>query len=341
MKIVFTGGGTAGHVTPNIALINKLRGEEIYYVGTNGMEKQLVAPLLSGDVREYCEISAFKLQRKATLSNLLLPARLVKSVREAKRHLKRIRPDIVFSKGGYVGLPVTVAAKQLHIPTVIHESDMSAGLANKIASIFATKYLAAFPTVKRAEPVGLVVREEILHGDRKRGLAAMGFDGSKPVLLVTGGSLGAKALNDAVKGCPALAKTFDIFVVCGKNKLTGCDFLHETEFAANMNDLLAAADVCLTRAGANTLAELTLARVPFAAVPLAKQSRGEQLQNAQWFCERGCGVLLREEDLEKKLLPVLTALWNNRTAFAAKQRARQDLYGTDKVVQIIKDCARH
>ena len=336
MKIVFSGGGTAGHVTPNLALIDKLQTEEIYYIGTDGMEKGLTAPYVEkGKIKQYRQISAHKLQRKLTLSNLALPFRLVKSVREAKQQLSEIRPDVIFSKGGYVGLPVIIAGKKLKIPTIIHESDMSLGLANKICAKFANDFLAAFPCDKRANVVGLIIRDEILSGDKQKGLASMGFDGSKPILLVTGGSLGAKALNDAVASCPTLADRFDIFVITGKNKSFECDFVKQAEFVTNMNDLLAAADVCLTRAGSNTLAELTLAEVPFVTVPLTKQSRGEQVKNAEWFCQRGCGLRLSEDNLAEKLPKAINAAYDNRTAIQTKQRAQKALYGTDKTVDEI------
>ena len=338
MKIVFSGGGTAGHVTPNLALIEKLQSEEVYYIGTDGMEKGLTAPYVAnGKIKQYCQISAHKLQRKLTLSNFALPFRLIKSIREAKKQLLKIRPDVIFSKGGYVGLPVIIAGKQLKIPTIIHESDMSLGLANKICARFSNDFLAAFPCDKRAKVVGLIIRDGIMHGDRQKGLATMGFDGSKPILLVTGGSLGAKALNDAVSNCAQLAERFDIFVITGKDKRIDCGFVKQAEFIANMNDLFAASDVCLTRAGSNTLAELTLAEVPFVTVPLVKQSRGEQIKNAQWFVERGCGLQLTEENLAEKLPKAINTAYDNRVAIQTKQRAQKELYGTDKTVaEILK-----
>lgn len=336
MKIVFSGGGTAGHVTPNLALIDKLQNEQIYYVGTCGMEKNLTADyVMHGKITEYCEITASKFQRKLTLKNLTLPFCLLKSVQEAKRHLKRIRPDVIFSKGGYVGLPVIIAGKKLKIPTVIHESDMSLGLANKISAHYADKFLAAFPCDKRAKVVGLIIREEIFHGNRQRGLETMGFDGRKPVLLVTGGSLGAKALNDAISRCPAIAERFNVFVITGKGKQIDCNYVKQREFVTNMNDIFAASDVCLTRAGSNTLAELTLAQVPFVTVPLIKCSRGEQVKNAEWFVKRGCGLQLSEENLEEKLVNVINIAYDNRAAIASKQRLQKCIYGTDETVKEI------
>ena len=336
MKIVFSGGGTAGHVTPNLALIDKLAGETVYYVGTDGMEKTLVQPYVnSGAITEYCQISAHKLQRKLTFSNLALPFQLIKSIREAKKHLKRICPDVIFSKGGFVGLPVIIAGKMLKIPTIIHESDMSLGLANRICARFATEFLSSFPCDKRANVVGVIIREQIFHGNKQRGLETMGFDGKKPILLVTGGSLGAQALNEAIAKCKRLAETFDIFVITGKNKRIDCDFVAQKEFVTNMNDVLAASDVCLTRAGSNTLAELTLAQVPFVTVPLTKCSRGEQVKNAEWFTSRGCGLLVNEENLDTKLIGAVNAAYDSRNAIMTKQRLRADIYGTDKTVEII------
>ncbi len=334
MKIVFAGGGTAGHVTPNIALINMLE-EDMYYIGTDGIERILIQPLIdSGKIREYCTINAYKLRRNMSLSHLLLPFRLIKSVRQARTHLRRLQPDVVFSKGGYVGLPVVLAAHKLGIPTVIHESDLSVGLANKIASHFASRYLSAFPCDKHAEVTGVIIRQELLHGDRARGLAAMGFDGNRPILLVTGGSLGAVALNEAVCACPKLAERFDIFMLTGKGKSTGCRHVHEAEYSDAMADLLAAADVCLTRAGSTTLAELTLCGVPFVAVPLTHGSRGEQRQNAAWFASRGCGFTLDEEHIAG-LYTAICAAYDNRNAIWTHQRAQKNLYGTERAAEIL------
>lgn len=338
MKIVFCGGGTAGHVTPNLALADKLYEHKLYYVGTNGMEKGLVQPYVdNGKIEEYYTISANKLQRKLTLRNLMLPFQLIKSVREAKTHLKELCPDVVFSKGGYVGLPVVIAAKKLKIPTVIHESDMSLGLANRICKRYADVFLSAFYCDKKAKVVGLIIRDEILKGNREKGLATTGFDGKKPILFVMGGSLGAQALNNAISQIKALADRFDIFVSTGKGKQIDCDFVRQAEYVANVADVLAATDVCVTRAGSTSLAELTLANVPFVTVPLTKCSRGEQVHNAEWFVERGCGIMTTEdEQLPAKLASAVNAAYDNREAIMLQQRKQCDvLFGTDRVAKEI------
>ena len=336
MKTVFCGGGTAGHITPNLALIEQLPNSTNYYVGTDGMEKKLTRPYVeNGKITEFCQISAAKFQRKFTLKNLLVPFALLKSVREAKAHLKRIKPDVVFSKGGYVGLPVVIAAKSLKIPTIIHESDMSLGLANKISVHYASQLLAAYPCHKKAKVVGAIIRKQAITGNRASGLTTMGFDGSKPILLVMGGSLGAKTLNDAVCQNADLAAKFDIFVICGKGKTLQCDFVHQAEFVSNIGDVFAASTVCLTRAGSNSLAELTLAQVPFVAVPLTKCSRGEQIKHARWFAERGCGLSVSEDNLSQNLPRYVSEVFDNRYNIQSKQRAQSSLFGTDEVIEEI------
>lgn len=321
---------------PNIAIINKLNTEECFYIGTDGMEKQLTKDLVnSGKIKAYYEISATKLQRKLTLKNLKLPIVLFKSVRQSKQHLKEIAPDVVFSKGGYVGLPVVVAAKLLGIPTIVHESDMTMGLANKISALFAKEVLTTYPIGKKYTAVGCIIRDEILHGNARKGLHTIGFDGRKPVLLVMGGSLGAKALNDAICANQNLSRQFDIFVICGKNKKLNCNFVHQAEFVSNIADVFAATSVCLTRAGSNALAELTLANVPFVAVPLEKCSRGEQIKNAKWYAKNGCCLCVSENNLINKLPLSLKTVFDNRDNLIRKQKLLANLYGTDKVVNCI------
>lgn len=321
---------------PNLALIDLLASETNYYVGTNGMEKQLTENYVrEGRIAEYCEINAEKMQRKVTIKNLALPFFLAKSIRQAKNHLKRIRPDVVFSKGGYVGLPVVIAAKMLKIPTIIHESDMTLGLANRICIHLASEFLSTYPCHKKAKTVGAIIRESIFEGDKHKGLQTMQFDGKKPILLVMGGSLGAKAINQAIEKSQALSNKFDIFVISGKGKTFDCSFVHQAEFVDNISDVLAAASVCVTRGGSNSLAELTLAQVPFLTVPLTQCSRGEQVKNANWFAKHGCGICVDEDNLQNTLQSAVNALYENRQSFIQKQQHQADLFGTKKVLEII------
>ncbi len=336
MRIVFCGGGTAGHVTPNLALIEKLHDHQIYYFGSNGMEKQLTQKLVdNGTISQFCQFEASKLARKITLSNLKLPFSLAKSVRQCKKYLKEISPNVVFSKGGYVGLPVVIASKQLKIPTIIHESDMSMGLANKISSKFASKCLMTFGNHKKFTTTGAIIRQSVLTGNKQKGLETMGFAGKRPILLVMGGSLGANTLNNAICNTPKLADFFDIFLITGKGKKIDCPFVHQKEYVTNIADVFSATSVCLTRAGSNSLVELTLANIPFVTVPLTKCSRGEQIKNAKWFTEKGCGFLLQEKDIADNLYYALCSAYFNRNAIILKQQQLNYLYGTDKVVDEI------
>lgn len=336
MKIVLCGGGTAGHITPNLALADKLDAE-IFYLGTDGMEKRLVKPYVdSGKIQQFVTISAHKLKRKFALSNLLLPFQLISDVARAKKQLRDINPTLVFSKGGYAALPVVFAASQLKIPIIVHESDQTVGLANKLSARLATEFLSTYPTNLNSKVVGAIVRQKVFEGDRQKGLTTMGFDGKRPILTVIGGSLGAAALNNAILQNKSLTNKLDIYVITGEGKQMHCDFVHQTPFCNNIFDILAATDICLTRAGSTTLCELTLANVPFICVPLRNQSRGEQLKNAKWYEQMGCCIHLDEQILAQSLANVVNRALDNRTAMMIHQRRlAPQLYGTQRVVDII------
>ncbi|MBO5772211.1 MAG: UDP-N-acetylglucosamine--N-acetylmuramyl-(pentapeptide) pyrophosphoryl-undecaprenol N-acetylglucosamine transferase [Clostridia bacterium] len=339
MKIVFCGGGTAGHVTPNFALMEKLIGNDMYYMGTGSMEKRLTEQYVeNGTLVEFREITAGKLKRKFALSNLLLPFTLAKSISQCKKHLKQIAPDVVFSKGGFVGLPVVIAANKLKIPTIVHESDMSLGLANKISSLYATKLFTTFDCSKKGQTVGAIVRQSALEGDRNKGLAAMDFDGKKPILLVLGGSLGSVALNNALLKCKTLANTFDIFVLTGKGKRVDCDFIHQSEYCLDMPSLFSATTLAVCRGDANSLCELTETKTPFVCVPLEKSSLGEQFDNANLFCnQKHCGVLLREKDLSQNTLSnAVLSVYKNLESYKKNQK-NFCINGTSTVLTLIEN----
>lgn len=302
--VVFTGGGSGGHVTPNLALIahiRKTRPEvDIHYIGTNAIEKKLVTP----DKAVFHEISAAKLERgKKNIGKILaLPFALAKSVGEAARILKKIRPDVVFSKGGYVGLPVVIAAKRQKIRTISHESDTSLGLANKIAMRFSDLCLSSFPVKKGGVVVsGSPLNQEIYRADKETALEISGINKNKKVLLVTGGSLGAGVLNMFVfENFDKLKKNYAAVLVSGKNKKialpNGRDF-YQTEYTDKLHHFYALADLVLTRAGSNTLCELAVLGVPFVSVPLSSGSRGEQAGNAGHIAKIAGGEILEEKDL--------------------------------------------
>ena len=349
-RIVLTGGGTAGHVTPNIALLPKLRelGYDIHYIGSyEGIEKKLIE-----DVNvPYYGIASGKLRRYFDPKNFSDPFRVLKGYGEARKILKKLKPDVVFSKGGFVAVPVVLAAKHLHIPVIIHESDMTPGLANKISLSAATKVCCNFPETMGYIPEGKAVltgspiREELLHGNKLAALNLCGFAANKPVILVIGGSLGAVAVNHAVReALPELLKDFQIIHLCGKGKmdesLKDVEGYCQFEYIKNeLRNLFALADIVISRAGANAICELLALHKPNLLIPLsANASRGDQILNARSFERQGFSLVLEEEQLTKEtLLNAVKTLYENRTTFinSMKNSGQQDSIGT--IIKLIEE----
>ncbi|MDO4298444.1 MAG: undecaprenyldiphospho-muramoylpentapeptide beta-N-acetylglucosaminyltransferase [Lachnospiraceae bacterium] len=327
-RIVLTGGGTAGHVTPNIALIPKLKEHDfdIQYIGSyDGIEKKLIEDLGI----PYHGIASGKLRRYFDLKNFSDPFRVMKGYLQAKKLLKQLKPDIIFSKGGFVTVPVVQAAKGLHIPVIIHESDMTPGLANKLAIPAATKVCCNFPETISYLPQGKAVltgspiREELHSGNRLQALKFCGFSSEKPVLLIIGGSLGSVAVNNAIRGIlPELLKTFQIIHLCGKGNvdesLTNTPGYVQYEYIKQeLADLFALADIVVSRAGANAICELLDLRKPMLLIPLsAAASRGDQILNARSFQKQGFCEMLEEENLTPDtLLLTILSLYKNRQSY--------------------------
>ena len=294
-KILLTGGGTAGHVTPNLALLPYLKAEgyEIVYVGS---EKGIERTLIEAEGIPYYSISTGKLRRYLSKENIKDMFRVVKGIAEAKKLIKKLKPDLVFSKGGFVAVPVVLGAKSNNVPVIIHESDITPGLANKIAMPSARVVCSTFPETLQYVPkgkgvhTGTPIRKELFEGDRQKGLAACKFTGEKPVLLMMGGSLGAVKLNNCLREIlPELVKTFDVIHLCGKGNLDAR--LREQEgymqfeyVSDGLNDLLAAADIIVSRAGSNSISEFLALKKPHLLIPLsARASRGDQILNAESF----------------------------------------------------------
>ncbi len=313
-KILLTGGGTAGHVTPNIALMPLLkeRGFTISYVGSyDGIEKKLIEETGT----KYFGISSGKLRRYFDLKNFTDPFRVIKGYGEAKKLMKEEKPDVVFSKGGFVTVPVVMAAHKYKIPVVLHESDMTPGLANRICNPYATKVCCNFPETFEHLPkdkgvlTGQPIRSELFEGDKSKCLAFTGLSGNKPILLVTGGSLGSVAVNNAVRSVlNELLKKYDIIHLCGKNNLDSTlnnipGYVQYEYIKDELKDMFAAADIIISRAGANTICELLALRKPNILIPLpASQSRGDQILNAASFERQGFSKVLEEESLTDELL---------------------------------------
>ena len=352
MKIVLTGGGTAGHVTPNIALLPELRarGFEISYIGSRGgMEQALVE---DAGV-PYHGISSGKLRRYLSFKNVTDGFRVIRGIAEARKILKKIRPDVVFSKGGFVVVPVVFAARMLKIPVVLHESDFSVGLANRLAIPRATKVCCVFPETLKQIPdgkgvlTGTPIRQEILKGSRIAGAAFCGFAAEKPVLLVMGGSQGSAAINACLRDAlDELLTDFNIIHGCGKGNVDEAaareGYLQFEYIGDNMGDLYALADLVVCRAGANSISEFLALAKPNLLIPLPKAvSRGDQILNSASFEKQGFSMVLDEEKMTKDvLIAKIRELFANRGKYAAAMRKSGNVDGAAQVVEVIMQSKR-
>lgn len=306
MKIVLTGGGTAGHVMPHLALLENLKTkfDEIYYIGSFlGIEKDIIKK----QTIPYYGITTVKLKRKFDLSNLAIPFKLLKGIFQAKKTLKKLMPDIVFSKGGFVSVPVVMAAKKLKIPVVLHESDITVGLANKICTRYCVKVLTTFEstakTIKKNKGVftGAPIRPKLYKGERERGLRSLNFGSLKPVLLVVGGSSGAVKINEILRKSLSRLDKYNIVHITGKGNLVKeleSSSYRQIEFSENIEDIFAAADLVISRAGSNAITEFLAIKKPMLLIPLPKgTSRGDQVLNSEYFKNKGYCLILQQADL--------------------------------------------
>lgn len=349
-KIVLTGGGTAGHVTPNIALLPSLKaaGYEITYVGSyDGIEKRLIEDF---DI-PYVGISTGKFRRYLDLKNLTDPFRVIKGYGEAKKFLKTYRPDVVFSKGGFVSVPVIRAAGSLHIPCIIHESDMTPGLANKLCISAAQKVCCNFPETLKLLPEGKAVltgspiREELFRGNKVAGLDLCGFTANKPVIMVIGGSLGASYVNKVIReALPVLLKDFQVVHLCGKGKLDNLllntpGYKQFEYIKTELKDIFAMSDLVISRAGANALCELLALRKPNILIPLpSSSSRGDQLLNAQSFEAQGFSVVVDEDDLTTHLLAEkVKELYSNRQSYREAMSKSSQVDSIKTIMKLIEE----
>ncbi len=348
-RIVFTGGGTAGHVTPNIALIPKLKslGYDIHYIGSyEGIERKLIE-----DYRiPYYGISTGKLRRYFDLKNFSDPFRVIKGFMEAKQVLKTLKPDIVFSKGGFVSVPVVRAASSLKIPCIIHESDMTPGLANSLCIPVAKKVCCNFPETlqnlpeEKAVLTGSPIRAELTKGSKEKGLSMCGFHGGKPVIMVIGGSLGAAGINTLVReALPKLLDDFQIVHICGKEKidnlLLSTDGYKQFEYVKeDLKDLFAIADIVISRAGANAICELLALRKPSLLIPLpARASRGDQILNAKSFEAQGFAMVADEDYLTAvTLTEKVHELYFTRQSYIESMQNSNQRDAIDKIVGLIE-----
>ncbi len=351
-RIILTGGGTAGHVTPNIALLPRLRElqYDIHYIGSyNGIEKELIAK----QQIPYHGISSGKLRRYFSLRNFTDPFRVLKGFNEANHLIKTLKPDVIFSKGGFVSVPVVIAGKRNHVPVIIHESDMTPGLANRISIPSAYKVCCNFPETLKALPedkavlTGSPIRQELLTGDPEKARAFCGFTDNKPVILVIGGSLGATAVNQAVRAIlPELLKEFQVIHLCGKGKLdtslSNLEGYVQFEYIQDeLRHLFALSDIVISRAGANAICELLALQKPNILIPLsASASRGDQILNARSFERQGFSKVLEEETLTNELLlKSIRELYENRRQYVTAMQRSAQQSPIETIIQLIESAS--
>ena len=351
-RIVFTGGGTAGHVTPNIALFPRLKelGYDIQYIGSyEGIEKKLVADYGI----PYYGISTGKLRRYFDPKNFSDPFRVLKGFAEAHRILKELKPDVVFSKGGFVSVPVVRAAASLKIPCIIHESDMTPGLANKLCIPVATKICCNFPETMKDLPAdkavltGSPIRAELAKGNKFRALELCHFTDGKPVILVIGGSLGAAGVNKLVReALPQLLEDFQVVHICGKDKVDNLllntkGYMQFEYVKEDLKDLFAMADVVISRAGANAICELLALRKPNLLIPLsANASRGDQILNARSFEKQGYSYVIEEENLTKETLDsAIKKVMTEKETYISNMKSSQQLDSIHTILKLIEEAS--
>lgn len=348
-RIILTGGGTAGHVTPNIALLPRLKelNYDIHYIGSyNGIEKELIEQFGI----PYHGIATGKLRRYFSLQNFTDPFRVLKGMNEAKKLVKILKPDVIFSKGGFVSVPVVLSGKRCRVPVIIHESDMTPGLANKLSLSAATKVCCNFPETLELLPdgkallTGSPIRQELLSGDKFKARETLGFTSDKPVILVVGGSLGAVAVNEAVRSIlPELLKSYQVIHLCGRGKLDeslkGLKGYAQFEYVKEeLKDFFALTDIVISRAGANAICELLALHKPNLLIPLsANASRGDQILNARSFERQGFSIVLEEENLtDQTLLEAVSRLYEHREHYIDAMKNSSQQNSIDTIVDLIE-----
>ena len=352
-RIVLTGGGTAGHVTPNIALLPSLRDADydIHYIGSfEGIESRLIPDF---DV-PYYGISTGKFRRYFDLKNFSDPFRVMKGYLDAKKILKELKPDVVFSKGGFVAVPVVKAAADLKIPCIIHESDMTPGLANKICIPLSKKVCCNFPETLKNLPTGKAIltgtpiRSELTKGNRIHALDLCGFTPDKPVIMVVGGSQGSAGINQVVReALPKILEKFQVIHICGKDKVDNLMLsipgYKQFEYVkTELKDLFALADLVVSRAGANAICELLALKKPNVLIPLSAGSRGDQILNAASFEEQGFSIVIREEALDCfSLVEKINELYDTKETYISKMNESGQTDAIPKIMELINDAANN
>lgn len=308
-KVLFTGGGTVGHVSVNVALIPEFEknGYKISYIGSkDGIEKTMIEKFSNVN---YYEISSGKLRRYFDWKNFTDPFKVIKGIYQSIKIIKKENPNFIFSKGGFVSVPVCIASKILNIPIILHESDLTPGLANKINIKFSNHIFTTFEKTLNYLPKykssfgGAIVRDDIYNGDKEKGYKLCGFPDEKPIILIMGGSLGSKIINEFIwKNLDELLKTYHIIHLVGKNSynanINKKGYVQFEFLKSELFDIFKIVDFTISRAGANSIYEFLALNLPSILIPLGKnQSRGDQVDNSKFFEENGFSKVIFEEDL--------------------------------------------
>lgn len=338
-RIMFCGGGSAGHVIPNIAVIECLDGVFDYsYIGTCGIEKGICE---KNGVKFY-ECDAVKFVRGKILCNLALPFKLLKSIKNAGKILDEVKPDLVFCKGGYACVPPALAAKKRHIPVITHESDVSAGLANKFIARRCDKVLTTFPQTATAFNRGICtgspMRKNLFDRNRAEARRHFGLD-MRPTLVVLGGGSGSKKINAFIREiAPKVCKDYNILHLCGKGNAVNAEIYgyKQIEFESDMGLAYACADTAVSRCGSNTANELIALKIPSLFIPLEnRRSRGDQIKNAEYFYSLNLCRVLRETELSaKRLTEEIYKLFNDGALKRALDRSSVKC-GNDRILREI------
>lgn len=353
-RIVLTGGGTAGHVTPNIALIPELKkqGWDIHYIGTQeGIEHKLIS-----DIKDitYHSVKSGKLRRYMDIKNLTDPFRVVAGVGQSVNLIRKLKPQIIFSKGGFVSVPVVLGGWLNRVPVIVHESDITPGLANRIATRFAKRVCTTFPetvdhfAVGKAVHTGTPIRKELFMGNADKGKNVCGFTDNKPVIMIMGGSLGAVAINKAIRGLLGkLTRHFNIVHICGSNNLDRVLESHpgykQFEYVSEeLPHIMAMTELVISRAGANSIYEFLALKKPTLLIPLPlSASRGDQILNAQSFEKQGFSKVLNQENMtEDSLYESIMDLYHNKDKYVSTMTSSDTGNSIDKIVELISTLAK-
>lgn len=338
-KIMFCGGGSAGHVIPNISIIEDLKGYEVCYAGTGGIEQSICD---THNIRFY-KFEAVKFVRGKFFCNIAIPFKLLKNIRQAGAIIDKVKPDLVFCKGGYVCIPPAFAAQKRGIPVITHESDLTAGLANRIIARKCEKVLTSFPETAKDFKYGIYtgspMRKSLINRDKAEAKKLFELD-ERPTLIVFGGGSGSKIINETLRqNIFALCKKYNVLHICGKGNLINSKVYgyRQIEFADDMGAVYACADAAVSRCGSNSAYELIALKIPTLFIPLGNSSsRGDQIKNAEYFKVRGLCKVLYENDLTAERLKNEIELLFSDNNLKAALAANSVKCGNESIIKEIK-----